>query len=147
MKQRSRCAFGHEDSSLEFPTDPGKKKPGACCDLHGGHFPATRPTYRSLVICPARTRGTSPSCLPRPTPQADKFRRLSVPWSPRVWPVLLFPTDCSTHSSPYSQGYTCCECSRLYSSSARLSNAQTLPVSRGPIEREGRNGSSAGETW
>src|SRR5712691_13223781 len=67
------------------------KKAGHRLRLSRESLPATRPTYGLLVICPARTRETALSGLPRPTPQADKFRRLSVPWSPRVWPVRLPP--------------------------------------------------------
>jgi hypothetical protein len=53
------------------------------------------------MVCPARTSETLPSCLPLPTPQVDKFRKLSVPWLPKVWLVRLsFPTPalraCST---------------------------------------------------
>src|SRR5713226_5345719 len=73
------------------------------------------------MLCPARTRGTSPSCLPRPTPQADKSRGLSVPWSPRVWLVLLLPTHFATHSPPCRQEYMGYEYSRFFTVQLGLS--------------------------
>jgi hypothetical protein len=76
------------------------KRPGTACNSPGSHLRQPGQLMGSRQWGRCRRERPCSQGLPRLTPHAAKFRRLSVPRSPGVWLVLFLSTPALIARSP-----------------------------------------------